>query len=56
MTVIICVCIGSASNGVGRILDIGIHDIHQRTPFFIGSYDDIVKLERYRNFYSPMLS
>ncbi|CAI9098365.1 OLC1v1034997C1 [Oldenlandia corymbosa var. corymbosa] len=38
---------GKATDGVQRILDIMPEQIHQRTPIFIGSPDEIDKLERY---------
>ena len=38
---------GMASNGKGRILDLAVTDIHQRTPYFVGSVDEVQALERY---------
>lgn len=43
---------GWASNGVKRILDIPVTDIHQRTPFYVGSIDDVMRLNSYSRFYS----
>jgi fructose-1,6-bisphosphatase len=42
---------GLASNGLSRILDLPVADIHQRTPFYVGSFEDIVMLEKYHKFY-----
>ena len=38
---------GVASSGTQRILDIPVVDVHQRTPLFIGSRDDVRALEKY---------
>lgn len=38
---------GKASNGVDRILDIEPKELHQRTPYFIGSRDMVNKVEEY---------
>ncbi len=38
---------GKASNGVDRILDIEPTELHQRTPYFIGSRDMVNKVEEY---------
>jgi fructose-1,6-bisphosphatase I len=38
---------GRASNGKERILDIQPGDLHQRTPLFIGSEQDVIEAERY---------
>ena len=43
---------GMASNGRTRILDLTVDDIHQRTPLFIGSVDEVMALERYQKFFS----
>ena len=40
---------GSGSTGVGRILDLEPRELHQRTPLFAGSADDIAELESYRD-------
>lgn len=37
---------GRASNGTSRILDIEPTKLHQRTPLFIGSKDDVAEAER----------
>jgi fructose-1,6-bisphosphatase len=42
---------GLASTGNGRILDTPVTDIHQRTPVFFGSVDQISALEKYVSFY-----
>ncbi|HTE34312.1 MAG TPA: class 1 fructose-bisphosphatase [Chryseolinea sp.] len=36
---------GKASNGVVRILDIDPHELHQRTPFYVGSKNMVQKAE-----------
>lgn len=38
---------GYASDGVGDILDIQPHDLHQRTPLFIGNRDLVEKAESF---------
>nr|XP_048319523.1 fructose-1,6-bisphosphatase 1, chloroplastic-like [Ziziphus jujuba var. spinosa] len=38
---------GKAIDGHRRILGIEPHEIHQRTPIFIGSADEVEKLEKY---------
>ena len=38
---------GRASNGTERILDVVPLDLHQRTPLFIGSEEDVVMVEKY---------
>ncbi len=38
---------GRASNGKERILDVVPLDLHQRTPLFIGSEEDVLEAERY---------
>ncbi|XVE61993.1 hypothetical protein DITRI_Ditri06bG0082900 [Diplodiscus trichospermus] len=38
---------GSAIDGVQRILDIKPEQVHQRTPIFIGSPDEVQKLQKY---------
>ena len=37
---------GAASSGTGRILDIEPRALHDRTPLYIGSADDVADLER----------
>ncbi len=37
---------GRATDGVGRILDIQPESVHQRTPLFVGSADELTELER----------
>ncbi len=43
---------GMASTGYSRILDVPVTDIHQRTPLFVGSCDDVQRLEKFNKFYS----
>ena len=38
---------GRASNGKQRILEIQPENLHQRTPLFIGSEEDVKELESY---------
>jgi len=38
---------GRATNGIERILDIKPNDLHQKTPLFIGSKDDVLEAEKY---------
>eukprot|EP01041_Mallomonas_annulata_P010942 gene10942-22842_t len=38
---------GKASSGTQRILDMQIKDIHERTPLFIGSADEVSSVEKY---------
>lgn len=38
---------GKASDGKNRILDIVPDTLHQRTPLFIGSYDDVTLAEKF---------
>ncbi len=38
---------GRATNGEKRILDIQPESLHQRTPLFIGSEDDVVQAEKF---------
>jgi fructose-1,6-bisphosphatase I len=38
---------GRASNGTERILDVVPLDLHQRTPLFIGSEEDVLMAEKY---------
>lgn len=38
---------GRASNGKERILDIAPLDLHQKTPLFIGSEEDVIEVEKY---------
>jgi fructose-1,6-bisphosphatase I len=40
---------GKASNGSGRILDLAIDDLHQRTPFYVGSKNMVEKAESFRS-------
>jgi fructose-1,6-bisphosphatase I len=38
---------GAASNGHGRIMEIKPESLHQRTPLFIGSKDEVSQVERF---------
>ena len=38
---------GRASTGKGRILDVGVETLHQRTPLVLGSSDDVADFERF---------
>lgn len=38
---------GMATNGVQRILDLPVKDIHDRTPLFVGSRDEVSSLAQY---------
>lgn len=40
---------GRASNGSQRILDIVPLDLHQKTPLFIGSEEDVLEAEKFMN-------
>jgi len=42
---------GYSSTGLGRILEIPIGNIHQRTPLFLGSVEQVSALESYIGFY-----
>ena len=43
---------GRATDGRGRILDINVKEIHQRTPLYLGSSQQIQKLKKYIEFFS----
>ena len=38
---------GAASNGTQPIMDLPATELHQRTPLFIGSRDDVATLEQF---------
>jgi len=38
---------GAASNGTQPIMDLQATELHQRTPLFIGSKDDVATLEQF---------
>jgi len=38
---------GKASNGTMRIMDIVPHELHQRTPLFVGSEQDVMLIEEF---------
>jgi fructose-1,6-bisphosphatase I len=42
---------GRATNGVSRILSLAVGNIHQRTPLFIGSANDVDNISKYIRFY-----
>ncbi|POY36212.1 class 1 fructose-bisphosphatase [Solitalea longa] len=46
---------GRATNGFKRIMDLEVHEIHQRTPIFIGSEDMVKKAEEFMSEYSAEL-
>ena len=37
---------GKASTGTGPIMDLHPTSVHERTPTWLGSYDDVVDLEK----------
>jgi fructose-1,6-bisphosphatase I len=43
---------GAASTGHGRILDIVPNEIHQRTPVFLGSVENVFELDQFFQYYS----
>jgi len=43
---------GMAVDGHSRILDLPVKDIHQRTPVFLGSIDEVSALMKYMQFFS----
>lgn len=45
---------GMAVDGHNRILDLSIQDIHQRTPVFLGSVDEVTSLMKYIKFYASV--
>lgn len=45
---------GRASNGKQRILDIQPKSLHQRTPIFIGSEEDVLLVEKFLSEYEPI--
>lgn len=42
---------GMATNGKTRILDLPIKDVHQRTPLFLGSVEEVSSIMKYIQFY-----
>jgi len=40
-------CGGRASTGFERILDIQPKSIHQKVPFIVGSYNDVLEYEMF---------
>ena len=45
---------GRASNGKQRMLDIKPTSLHQRTPIFIGSEEDVLLVEKFMRDYEPI--
>ncbi|MCU0342468.1 MAG: class 1 fructose-bisphosphatase [Ignavibacterium sp.] len=45
---------GRASNGKQRMLDIKPSSLHQRTPIFIGSEEDVLLVEKFMRDYDPI--
>ena len=45
---------GRASNGKQRILEIKPETLHQRTPIFIGSEEDVLLVEKFMQDYDPI--
>ncbi len=45
---------GRASNGKQRILEIQPDSLHQRTPVFIGSEEDVMLVEKFMSEYGPI--
>jgi fructose-1,6-bisphosphatase I len=45
---------GKASNGKQRMLDIKPTSLHQRTPIFIGSEEDVLLVEKFLRDYDPI--
>ncbi|HEY4324837.1 MAG TPA: class 1 fructose-bisphosphatase [Mucilaginibacter sp.] len=46
---------GIASNGYGRILDLDVNELHQRSPIFIGSENMVKKAEEFMASFSPQI-
>jgi fructose-1,6-bisphosphatase I len=42
---------GAASTGKGRILDVKPREIHQRTPVFLGSVENVFELDQFFQYY-----
>jgi fructose-1,6-bisphosphatase I len=42
---------GAASTGSGRVLDVKPTDIHQRTPVFLGSVENVFELDQFFQYY-----
>jgi fructose-1,6-bisphosphatase I len=42
---------GMAIDGQGRILDLTVKEVHQRTPLFLGSVEEVSALQKYFAFY-----
>ena len=42
---------GAASTGYKRILDIKPSEIHERTPIFLGSVENVFELDQFYEYY-----
>jgi fructose-1,6-bisphosphatase I len=45
---------GRASNGKQRMLEVQPTSLHQRTPIFIGSEEDVLLVEKFMREYEPV--
>jgi fructose-1,6-bisphosphatase I len=45
---------GRASNGKQRMLEVQPTSLHQRTPVFIGSEEDVLLVEKFMHDYDPI--
>lgn len=45
---------GRASNGKQRMLEVQPTSLHQRTPIFIGSEEDVLLVEKFMREYEPI--
>ena len=42
---------GVGSTGKGRVLDVKPTEVHQRTPVFLGSVENVYELEQFYQYY-----
>ena len=42
---------GAGSTGTGRVLDVVPSEIHQRTPVFLGSVENVFELDQFYSYY-----
>lgn len=42
---------GAGSTGSGRVLDVVPSEIHQRTPVFLGSVENVFELNQFYSYY-----
>lgn len=42
---------GAGSTGHGRVLDVKPTEVHQRTPVFLGSIENVYELEQFYEYY-----